>query len=761
MEIAKAFVTVQTDMSQAPKDIQRGTPPVEGAMQNLAGSLNSILATVGVGLGMARIMSEAQQAIGLTSRQIDAEARVAAVIRTTGGAAGFTADELKKMASSFQAATRVGDEAILEIQAKFLTFKSIQGEVFERGIELALDMAAVMGTDARNAAIQMAMALEDPVRGVTRLRRAGVTFSDQQMVQIRNFQETNQLAKAQALVLEVIEGQLGGVAKAMAETDPGKIEQLDNAIGDVKEEIGEKLLPVMIAFKEMSLEMWEAISAGGHYAAEVFKEFYGVFSELNDLLGGLLGPTVKWLMGLFVAFTGILVTATVVLKAFAMAKAFVISLTGVGIPLVAAAAATATGAMVALSAAAYSMKRETESLADSAKKAKNSYGDLAKEAENARRAAASAAHKEDIESMGSLSLHGLDEEIVKHEESVKLAEEKVQEQERSIDVQRKYLEQLEKEKGWLRESERFEDQPEREQFLSSIESLERNIAVHEQAQAQALEEQGLAEEQINAAKSARESIEQDIRNHLAEQHKQNELNKIGEIDSLDNLRKRITLQKESLESILQTHGPNSTYYQQAKQILEALEDQHEVLEDNLDPLKQAERAAQDLRDRLSPIDIQVRNFGEQMGIGADEMERMQDALESADILKWGRQLEEAFKGPLDLLDDDFAKLMKLWEEEWMHMSEGPELLEKAMEHLTQQRLGPEIEEEESRSFLGSGQTSIGQFGASIQSALLQREDPVVDKLEEEHKRDREHAEKMQNELITAVRESGGGLAPGD
>ena len=108
-----------------------------------------------------------------TVRQEQAIAQVEARIRATGAAAGLTSTEIQGMAAALQDVTTYGDEAILEMQALLLSFRSLDGAQFGRITETALDLATALGLGPREAAIQLAKALEDPVQGLTALRRSG------------------------------------------------------------------------------------------------------------------------------------------------------------------------------------------------------------------------------------------------------------------------------------------------------------------------------------------------------------------------------------------------------------------------------------------------------------------------------------------------------------------------------------------------------------------------------------------------------------
>jgi hypothetical protein len=255
LELAKAFVTIRADGSMVVKDLKQTQAPATNAAKGIAVAVNRALATIGIGVGVAAMISKMQQLISLAERQIQAEQRVAAVVRATGGAAGFTADQLRKQAAALQQVTTVGDEAILEAQAIILTFRNITGKAFEETTELAFDLAQVMGQDVRSGALQLAKALEDPIRGVTALRRSGVSFNEQQREQIKLLVESSRLNEAQALILETVRGQIGGVAKAMAQTDAGKLQQARNVLGDMREELGRKLIPVQTQFVELQMKL--------------------------------------------------------------------------------------------------------------------------------------------------------------------------------------------------------------------------------------------------------------------------------------------------------------------------------------------------------------------------------------------------------------------------------------------------------------------------------------------------------------------------
>ncbi len=195
--------------------------------------------------GVAALFRGTLDAYDLQAR---AEAKVAQAIKATGGAAGFTAEELYSQASALQRLTRFGDEDILnKVTAQFLTFKNVTGDVFKGAQMAALDLSTVLDGDLQSASIMLGKALNDPATGLSALSRAGVTFSEEQKDVIKALSETGQIARAQQLILDEIASAYGGQASAAAEVGAGIVDQWRNTWGDVKEVVGSVLIDALKA----------------------------------------------------------------------------------------------------------------------------------------------------------------------------------------------------------------------------------------------------------------------------------------------------------------------------------------------------------------------------------------------------------------------------------------------------------------------------------------------------------------------------------
>lgn len=167
-----------------------------------------------------------------------ANAQLNATIKSTGGIAGLTADQLNKQAEALALVSRYDDDAITGMQSLLLTFTNIRGEMVTNATPAILDMAAKMGTDLQGNAILVGKALNDPIKGISALTRVGVTFSQEQKNMIEQLVKTGQAAEAQKIILAELNTEFGGSAKAAAEAGSGPLIVLQNQFNNVKESLG-------------------------------------------------------------------------------------------------------------------------------------------------------------------------------------------------------------------------------------------------------------------------------------------------------------------------------------------------------------------------------------------------------------------------------------------------------------------------------------------------------------------------------------------
>jgi len=249
---------------------------------------------------------------GFVSEASEAElasADLKAVLESTGGAAGMTFDELNNLASGLQGVTRFSDETIMRGEGMLLTFTNLGKEVFPLATEAMLDMSAKMGTDVQSAAIQLGKALNDPIAGISALTRVGVTFNDEQKEMIKQLVESGDIMGAQKIILAELNKEFGGAAKAAGETFAGQIDIAKNKVSDMKEMIGNALLPILRDLLDKFNEFLDSPAVQG-FLKQVVENIQGFARALQsedpgaalsewaaDLFQGLTDSVDKWVAG--------------------------------------------------------------------------------------------------------------------------------------------------------------------------------------------------------------------------------------------------------------------------------------------------------------------------------------------------------------------------------------------------------------------------------------------------------------------------------
>jgi hypothetical protein len=206
--------------------------------------LDNTLSTIGKGAGIA-FAAFSGAILGSVIAFRDSEKTVAqleATLNSTGYAAGLSSEAIKKMAVSFQDLTTFGDEAIISGQTVLLKFQQIKKDAFEPATRAALDMATALGTDVASAAETVGKSLNDPIQGLTLLKKQGILFTEEQKKLVEQLSKTGQVAEAQKIILDGLGKAYGGSAQAAA-NGLGSISQLKEVLGDIVEGVGKEFAP--------------------------------------------------------------------------------------------------------------------------------------------------------------------------------------------------------------------------------------------------------------------------------------------------------------------------------------------------------------------------------------------------------------------------------------------------------------------------------------------------------------------------------------
>lgn len=298
---ARGFSTLGGKMKSSMKDAFSSMKKASSSSTSvMLGNLKAMLV-----VGVAKAFKSAFVGIGgffvdalsAASTQEAAEAKLETVLKATGNAAGFSAEQLKELAKQLSDVTAIEDDVIINNLAIQATFKNIKGDVFIEAAKAAADMATVLDSDLKGATIQLSKALNDPIKGVSALGEAGVSFTAQQKEMIKSLVESGDIMSAQKIILSELNDEFGGAAKAAGDTFGGKMKKLKQRIGEMSESIGRKLIPIienlLPKFEEWLRVIERTIPFVSKMISSIIAFEVSIFQKLQPVFEWLIGATLK------------------------------------------------------------------------------------------------------------------------------------------------------------------------------------------------------------------------------------------------------------------------------------------------------------------------------------------------------------------------------------------------------------------------------------------------------------------------------------
>ncbi|HQO23343.1 MAG TPA: phage tail length tape measure family protein [Spirochaetota bacterium] len=205
----------EANLKSLQSELKKTQKAIDDTEKNSTVSFLKMATGIGVAIAAAKkIWSTLSGYVQAAREGVIVEKQLSAVIKSTGNAAGVTQKEMLNLAESLQAATGIEKSQIASAEAMLLTFTKIGGSIIPQATEAVLNMSKVFGGDGKTQAIQLGKALNDPITGLTALRRVGVMFTADQEKQIKSFMAHNDILSAQKVILKEIETEFGGMARA-------------------------------------------------------------------------------------------------------------------------------------------------------------------------------------------------------------------------------------------------------------------------------------------------------------------------------------------------------------------------------------------------------------------------------------------------------------------------------------------------------------------------------------------------------------------
>jgi len=205
-----------------------------------------------------------------------------------GDSADKVSDRLLKVARAQSMLTAVDNKAIKEAQAKLATFEEVlvtadeMGGIFDRATASLLDLSAAGFGSATESAAKLGKILQDPIRNIESLSRAGIQFTDKEKEKIAALVESGDLLKAQDMILTKIESKMSGVAATTA----NGMDKIKNAISLVIEDAAK---PLARAFEGVS----ETIMAMGPRITEMMDKIAPKIRAVADMIASSISDAIE------------------------------------------------------------------------------------------------------------------------------------------------------------------------------------------------------------------------------------------------------------------------------------------------------------------------------------------------------------------------------------------------------------------------------------------------------------------------------------
>lgn len=238
------------DVAARTKGFVSGMQGVNNQVNSTTRLLKGLAGTIAATFTVAAIKGFATESIALYKQQELAEQRLRASMKANGNESEITLRKYLRFASGLQSITTVGDETTLGL---LQLAESMQSADPKKAVEGALGLSKALGMDLTSAVKAATLAQEGNFMMLSRYipgLRSATT-------------EAEKFAEVQKVMANGLE-----IARAEAETTAGKIEQLKNKWGDLKEKIGGAILSSDSLQKDLDnwgklIDVWQADQISG------------------------------------------------------------------------------------------------------------------------------------------------------------------------------------------------------------------------------------------------------------------------------------------------------------------------------------------------------------------------------------------------------------------------------------------------------------------------------------------------------------------
>ena len=273
------FSAFTTQASKAAKSM-RG---MQSSISRSCAGIKKVLSGLGVAVSVAAIVSAARSAAEAYDEQAENEMKLATVMRNTMKARNREIQSVLDLCSAQQRLGIIGDEVQLSGAQKLATYLT-QSRTLKKLIPVMNDMVAqqygfsASAENATNIATMLGKVMNGQVGALSRL---GYSFTEAQEKILKYGTEEDRAAT----LARVINQSVGGMNRALASTPTGRMKQLSNTLGDIREKSGECVRLIGVLLLPLLWKVADVLERIANFANKAAVSLNKVFGSTSSLTG--------------------------------------------------------------------------------------------------------------------------------------------------------------------------------------------------------------------------------------------------------------------------------------------------------------------------------------------------------------------------------------------------------------------------------------------------------------------------------------------
>ena len=254
--VKNLMVRAGADFSAIPTQANKASKSMRGMQSSVSRSCNlitkavsgvkKVLGAIGVGLSVTALAKMGKEAAEAYDTQVLGEMKLATVMRKTMGASNAEIQSIMDLTAAEQQLGVVGDEAQLAGAQQLSTYLHLSSSLHTL-LPVMNDLAVQQyGFNvSADQAVSIAKLFGKAMEGQTgALTRYGFSVSDAQARVLKYGTE----AERAATLADIVSQKVGGMNAALASTPTGRMQQLKNTLGDIKEQFGQAVRTIGTVF---------------------------------------------------------------------------------------------------------------------------------------------------------------------------------------------------------------------------------------------------------------------------------------------------------------------------------------------------------------------------------------------------------------------------------------------------------------------------------------------------------------------------------